>query len=95
MAAARSFGISPSVSAMLFSAPSRQIVTFTAAPGAKPPICVARSRGLLTELPFTAVITSRGWMPALAAGLSAIGSATNAPLLSLMPRLSAMAEVTG
>ena len=80
---------------MLLSAPSRQIVTFTAAPGAIPPICMTRSRASLTGLPFTAVMTSRDWMPALAAGLSAIGSATNAPLLSFMLRLSAMAEVTG
>ena len=80
---------------MLCSASLRQIVSFTVAPGAMAPICLTRSRASLTASPFTAVMTSPERMPALAAGLSFSGSATSAPLLSFMPRLSAMWVVTG
>src|SRR5262245_43817759 len=49
----------------------------------------------LTASPFTDVITSPATMPALAAGLSACGSAMSAPSSFLRPRLSAMSAVTG
>ena len=52
------------------------------ASGAMAPIWLARSRASLTGVPLTAVITSPAWMPALAAGLSACGSATSAPSAS-------------
>ena len=80
---------------MLCSASLRQIVSFTVAPGVMPPTCLTRSRASLIASPFIAVMTSPARMPALAAGLSASGSATSAPLLSFRPRLSAMCVVTG
>ena len=55
----------------------------------------ASSLASLTGSPFTAVMTSPDWMPALAAGPLACGSATSAPSAFFMPRLSAMSAVTG
>ena len=82
------------------SYPSRLITVVvpfpaTALPGAKPPMARASSRASLTVSPLTAVITSPDSIPALAAGPSFWGSATNAPFACFKPMLSAISCVTG
>ena len=84
------FGNWPSVRLTTLSWPLCSTLSFTALPGAKPPMVRASSRASLTGLPLTAVMTSPDSMPALAAGPLACGSATSAPSAFFRPRLSAM-----
>src|SRR5262249_3611330 len=88
-------GVRPRGRERFFSALLRHTVSFGGAPGAMPPICLARSLASLTGVPLTAVITSPAMIPALAAGPFACGSATSAPSEALRPRLSAISAVTG